>query len=284
VRIARRRRCRSKGSVDGQSSHHQELTHSRGSQRRHRLEPPEGGSRWLRSRSCGRSVRAADPTEVGGGGLVGTSRSGRLQGLAPLTSPLRHVAVASDSTLVSSMGFVVPSKVPCNPHHPGDASTGESLAVEPELGLGGPVPESPRQAVEAGADGIPSVVYSLTRCRSRRGETAARGGRSRIQALRLFSGAVEPFAAPGSRRGRSRGGGSGRCHRSLSGKHGREERIRDASRGRPPPGGGVVASESPAGLVTDLHGVFQRQRPLRGASPRLAPVGFCPSRVYWPAA
>jgi hypothetical protein len=87
-----------------------------------------------------------------------------------------------------------------------------------------------------------------------------------------------PFQRGGGTRCRARiapaaeavGGGSGRCHRSLSGVHGREERVRDASRGRAPPGGGVVFSGSPAGLVTDLHGVFQRQRTLRGASPRLA--------------
>jgi hypothetical protein len=73
------------------------------------------------------------------------------------------------------MGFVFPYKVPCLPHHPGDARTGEPFGVEPELGLGGPEPESPRQAVAAGADGIPAVVHSLTRCRSRRGESAAMG-------------------------------------------------------------------------------------------------------------
>jgi hypothetical protein len=105
------------------------------------------------------------PPKWEGGLLVGTSRSGRLHGFAPLTSPLRRVAVASNSTLVSSMGFVIPSKIPCPPHHPGDASTGEPFAVEPELGLGGPLPESPRQAVAAGADGIPAVVHSLTRCK-----------------------------------------------------------------------------------------------------------------------
>lgn len=73
------------------------------------------------------------------------------------------------------MGFVIPSKVPCPPHHPGDASTGESFTVEPEPDLGRPVPESPRQAVAAGADGIPSVVHSFAHCRSRRGETAVTG-------------------------------------------------------------------------------------------------------------
>jgi len=39
------------------------------------------------------------------------SRSGRLRGLAPPTSPLRHTAVASGATLDPSMGFG-PSKVP----------------------------------------------------------------------------------------------------------------------------------------------------------------------------
>jgi hypothetical protein len=80
------------------------------------------------------------------------------------------------------MGFVVPSKVPCLPHHPGDASTGEHFTVEPELGLGVPLPESPRQAVAAGADGIPSVVHSLARCINRLGELAAAGATSEAEA------------------------------------------------------------------------------------------------------
>lgn len=145
-------------------------------------------------------ARRRSPPKRGGGGLVGTSRSGRLQGLAPLTSPLRHVAVASDSTLVSSMGFVIPSKVPCPPHHPGDASTGESFTVEPELGLGRPLPESPRQAVAAGADGIPAVVHSFAHCRSRRGETAVTG----LQSWPKPGKKKEPDATPFQRSGGTR--------------------------------------------------------------------------------
>jgi hypothetical protein len=115
-----RRRC-------GQSNHDQELTRSRGSQRRLASEPPEGGTGvgpWPKPRTLRAQRRS--PPKWGGTGFVGISRSSRLQGFAPLTSPLRHVAVASDLALVSSMGFVVPSKIPCAPHHPGDASTGES--------------------------------------------------------------------------------------------------------------------------------------------------------------
>jgi hypothetical protein len=137
---------------------------------------PKGGPGWLRGRGRGRSVRCAGTHRSGAAaGFVGISRSSRLQGVAPLTSPLRLFAVASEKALDSSMGFVVPSKVPCAPHHPGDASTGEPLAAEPEFGVGGPLPESTRQAVAAGADGIPSVVHSLTRCRSRRGERRREG-------------------------------------------------------------------------------------------------------------
>jgi hypothetical protein len=168
-----RRRC-------GQSNHDQELTRSRGSQRRLTSEPPEGGTGvgpWPKPRTL--RARCRSPPKRGGTGFVGISRSSRLQGFAPLTSPLRHVAVASDVALVSSMGFVFPSKVPCASHHPGDASTGESFAVEPELGFGGPLPETPRQAVVSGADGIPPAVHSSSRCRSRGGETAASGGCSR---------------------------------------------------------------------------------------------------------
>jgi hypothetical protein len=58
-----------------------------------------------------------------------------------------------------------------------------------------------------------------------------RGPKPNPEAPRLFSGAGEPVAAPGSRAGRSRSGGSERCHRSLSGEHGREERVRNATRG-----------------------------------------------------
>jgi hypothetical protein len=72
-----------------------------------------------------------------------------------------------------------------------------------------------------------------------RSSAAEAGGARRRQggpkpnpgAPRLFSGAGEPVAVPGSRAGRSRCGGSERCHRSLSGEHGGDERFRDATRG-----------------------------------------------------
>jgi hypothetical protein len=209
VRIALRHRCRSTGGVGGRSNHRQELTRSRGSLRKPTSEPPEGGSGVVRGRSRGCSERLADPHRGGGaGGFVEISRSSRLQGFAPLTNPLRHVAVASDLALVSSMGFVFPSKVTCAPHHPGDARTGESSSVEPKLDLGGPLPESPRQAVAAGADGIPSVVHSLTRCRSRRGETAAKGdvaeAESESRRHAFSAGRGNPLPCPDRASGRSR--------------------------------------------------------------------------------
>jgi len=173
-----RRRC-------GQSNHDQELTRSRGSQRRLASEPPEGGTGvgpWPKPRTL--RARRRSPPKWGGAGFVGISRSSRLQGFAPLTSPLRHVAVASDLALVSSMGFVFPSKVPCASHHPGDASTGESLAVEPELGFGGPKPRDAAASRGVGGRWDPSggsLVLSLPK---QGGETAASGGcshgRSRV--------------------------------------------------------------------------------------------------------
>jgi hypothetical protein len=167
---------------------------------------PKGVPGRLRGRGRGRSVRCAGPHRSGvAAGLVEISQSSRLQGVAPLTSPLRHFAVASELALVSSMGFVFPFKVPGAPHHPGDARTGEPFAVEPELGLGGPLPESPRQAVAAGADGIPAVVHPLTRCRSRRGEWRQEGAEagSRCRAFSAWPGTL--LSRSGRAHGRSRG-------------------------------------------------------------------------------
>jgi hypothetical protein len=183
---------------------------------RHRLEPPEGGPGWFRGRGRGRPARAVVPPRWGGAGLVGISRSSRLQGVAPLTNPLRHVAVASDLALVSSMGFVVPFKVPCVPHHPGDAKTGWLVASEPEFGDGGP--RAPLAAAR-GVDGIPRVVHALARCRSGC-ETAAGGGNAESHAAPFQRGGGTLESLPGHACGRSRGGGPGKCHRSLSGVHG----------------------------------------------------------------
>ena len=69
------------------------------------------------------------------------SRSGRLRGLAPPTSPLRHTAVASGATLDPSMGFV-PSKVPDQPLPNGVAAPS-----------GDPSPGSPTEAEASEAPG-----------------------------------------------------------------------------------------------------------------------------------
>lgn len=200
VRIALRRRCRSAGGVGGQSSHSGSWLAPVSRRRSHHLGPPEGGPGRLRGRGRGRSVRCAGPHRGGvAAELVETSRSSRLQGFAPLTSPLRHVAVASDVALVSSMGFVVPSKVACKPHHPGDASTGGPVSAWPEPGVGGSGSGPLRQAATASnrwdpCGGSPGCPPPKRRSERRR-EGAEAGSRRRA----FSAGRGNPVVAIGAR-------------------------------------------------------------------------------------
>jgi len=161
---------------------------------------PKGVPGWFRGRGRGRSVRSAGPHRgEGASGLVGISRSSRLQGVAPLTSPLRHVAVASDVALVSSMGFVFPSKVACRPHHPGDASTGGPVGAWPEPGVGGSGSGPLRQAATASGRWDP-FGGSPARLLPKQGARRRREGAEAESRRRAFSaGRGNPLVASGSR-------------------------------------------------------------------------------------
>jgi len=79
----------------------------RQAQRRNPRPHPRAGGEPSCSRGC-RALRRAQPDHRGGlaDEPVERTRSSRLQGFAPPTSPWCHFAVASDATLDHSMGFV----------------------------------------------------------------------------------------------------------------------------------------------------------------------------------
>jgi hypothetical protein len=145
------------------------------------------------------ALRSLPPKRGRTTGLVGISRSSRLQGFAPLTNPLRQVTVASDLALVSSMGFGSPSRSRVLRSIPAMPEPASSLRPSRSPELGNPNP--PRR----GKPRRRGPVESLRRFT--RLVTAEAGGRAgerwgsrpegqdRIPAPRLFSAEGEPIVA-----------------------------------------------------------------------------------------
>jgi hypothetical protein len=198
---------------------------------RGRIPPPKLRNLW--------ALRALPPKWGRTTGLVGISRSSRLQGFAPLTNPLRQVTVASDLALVSSMGFGFPFKVTRSPLHPGDARTGEPLTTEPEPGVGEPESTSTRQAVPERTGGIPSMVHPARHRRSGRASWRAMGVETRGPgpdpgAAPFQRGGGTHRRVPGRARDRSRERRARTVPSERDGVRGGDELICDATRGRHP--------------------------------------------------
>jgi len=161
-----------------------------------------------RSRQAARSAASHPPGRVGAWVRRMPVRSGRLQGLAPSTSPLHRLAVASEAPLVPSMGFVPlqgpPRSVPIRLFQ----VDGTACATEPKPAVAGaraPFRVAANRAPpgchrDPSPDSIPS--HGRSRCVG-----APPGGRSRVPPPRLFSAPAEPpMASPGASPGRSRAG------------------------------------------------------------------------------
>jgi hypothetical protein len=128
---------------------------------------------WGRDSERAVRTRRSEPTVE----PVETSRSSRLQGFAPLTSPWHHTAVARSTMLDPSMGFVFPTRCssprtnPTLPRRrapvaPAEADSPSALAVENH--------GKPRRPM---ADGIPPRVAPppfATEAASEEGETRGR--------------------------------------------------------------------------------------------------------------
>jgi hypothetical protein len=101
ARVAEATQC------EARSSHRQGRAWARQLRRSLDGRPPEGGRSTPAAEAASRCAAPRRSHRGGSGERARPSpRSGQLQGLAPLTSPLCHAAVASEMTLDPSMGFV----------------------------------------------------------------------------------------------------------------------------------------------------------------------------------
>jgi hypothetical protein len=169
------------------------------------------------------------------------------------------------------MGFVSPPRSHIHPHHPGDAIPESALPPSRSSSSVRPVPPPWRQAASTSSRRDPSVGSPCSPVAEAADETDGAGGRSRVSRDAFSAPAREPFAAPWTPPATEvalgdRGSASEVCPDSVV--------VTRLSAMPPsvrlPPEGVRFSQGSPAGLITDLHGVFQRQRTLRGAPPRLA--------------
>lgn len=123
-------------------------------------------------------------------GLVRTSRCSQLQGVAPLTSPWCHTAVASAATLVPSMGFV-PLQGPLNSALPQRCQTGKDARPSRNPSAR-PHPFSRRSKLRRRpGDKIPSEVHSPSP-QPKPGQRERNGEPKPSVGPRLFSAATAP--------------------------------------------------------------------------------------------
>jgi hypothetical protein len=151
----------------------------------------------------------------GDAGPSSSSRRGLLQGLSPPTSPLPEAAVAGDSLLVPSMGFVPlqgPScAAPTRPCLVGDPREAEASACRSSL--------PPRQA--ASRELAPRNPFSGSPAPSSRssGSATPTGGRSRAAVVVAFSASIAApdGATPHSPAAEATSSQEASARRSLSG-------------------------------------------------------------------
>lgn len=172
-------------------------------------EPSTGRNRGpLPTRPHRRTDPRAD--RHGPSGPFENDASGRLQGLAPPTSPLCPMAVADHETPDPSMGFVplqgvLPAAAAARPDAGSGPSTGPKPALAGALAASTEADEVQATTVHPSCDSPRAPSRGPTPKGGRVVGSCGPRGRSRPRAPRLFSGASAAWVrAPRSRSGRGR--------------------------------------------------------------------------------
>jgi hypothetical protein len=192
------------------------------------LTPPTCHPKVKAGAPLGRSLRAARPAAhhpqaSGYQGSSSVKQSSRLQGLAPSTSPLCRTTVASETTLVPSMGFVSPSRsnvLRSDPTVPGRRGTADA---EPKPDGSGPsCPPGDRGEPQSPGEQPGSLCKLPPATRPKPSRETPPVGRNQAPLPRLFSVGRDPrwrALAPTLAEASS---SPGQCPQSLSETRSRE--------------------------------------------------------------